>query len=143
MKKLRNLFIALIIASFVATPVFGAVGDLIAKDKLSGSTDGKGIKVAATSTPGTTIHTSVAGTTNFDEVWIWAFNAHTAAVELTIEWGGTTDPDNILVKTIPKDDGLFLVIPGLLLQNGGVIKAFAGSGNVIVIYGYVNELTGG
>ena len=31
------------------------------KRLLSGSTDGKAIKVAATSTPGTTIHTAVSG----------------------------------------------------------------------------------
>ncbi len=31
---------------------------------LSGSTNGKQIKVAATATPGTTIHTAVTGTTS-------------------------------------------------------------------------------
>ncbi len=35
------------------------------KTKLSGSTDGKQIKVVATSTPGTTIHTGVSGTTDY------------------------------------------------------------------------------
>ena len=36
------------------------------KIPLSGSTNGKGILVAATATLGTTIHTAGSGTTNFD-----------------------------------------------------------------------------
>ena len=41
------------------------------KQKLSGSTDGKGIKITSnTGGSGTTVHTAVTGTTDFDEVWI-------------------------------------------------------------------------
>lgn len=113
------------------------------KRKLSGSTDGKAIKVAATATPGTTIHTAVAGTTagTFDEIWLWAFNSHTADVLLTLEWGGTTDPDNIIEVTIPYQSGLVPIIPGLILQNGMTVAAFAGTANVITILGYVNAIT--
>ena len=42
------------------------------KKILSGSTDGKSIKVAATATAGTTIHTGSATVTTLDEVWIYA-----------------------------------------------------------------------
>lgn len=45
----------------------------LSKTKLSGATNGKQIKVVATATPGTTIHTAVAGTATWDEVWICAF----------------------------------------------------------------------
>ena len=38
------------------------------KQLLSGGTNGKNIKVAATATAGTTIHTAVAGTTDIDEI---------------------------------------------------------------------------
>ena len=38
------------------------------KTLLSGSTNGKAILVAATATPGTTIHTAVAGTSSLDEM---------------------------------------------------------------------------
>jgi len=118
------------------------VGDTVAKAKLSGSTDGMGIKVVQTATAGDTIHTAVSGTTNFDEVWIWAVNTHSAAVDLTIEFGGVTDPDNLInVDSIPVESGLTLVVPGLILQNGKVIKAFASTANVIVLYGYVHNLT--
>ena len=107
---------------------------------LSGSTQGKGIKVAATSTAGTTIHTAVTGTTDMDEIWIYAVNSSATAVKLTIEWGEATAPDGNIELTIPAESGLVLVIPGLLLHNSLVVKAFAGTGDVIVIHGYVNRI---
>ena len=113
------------------------------KRKLSGSTDGKAIKVVQTATAGDTIHTAVAGTTagTYDEIWIWAYNGHTADVVLTIEFGGATVPDQNIVMTIPAKAGLLLVVPGLILQNGMVVKAFAGTANVITLSGFVNSIT--
>ncbi len=112
------------------------------KNKLSGSTDGKGIKVAATGTPGTTIHTAVAGTTanTWDEIWLWCVNSSATAVKLTLEWGSATAPDDNIEVTIPPESGLFLVAPGLILDNTLVVKAFAGTTNVLIIHGYVNEV---
>ena len=111
------------------------------KRKLSGSTDGKQIKVAATATPGTTIHTAVSGTTDFDEIYIWAVNSDTVARKLTLEWGGTASPDDLCEVTIPPEDGYFLLVPGLLLQNGAILRAFAETANVVLINGYVNRIT--
>lgn len=113
------------------------------KRKLSDSTDGKGIKVVQTSTAGTAIHTAVAGTTagTYDEIWLWAYNSHSADVLLTIEFGGATAPDQNVKQTIPFQKGYFLVVPGFILQNGATVKAFAGTGNVITITGFVNTLT--
>lgn len=113
------------------------------KRKLSGSTDGKPVLVVATATAGTTIHTAVAGTTagTFDEIWLWAYNGHTADVVLTIEWGGATVPDQNIVVTIPFKSGLVPVVPGFILQNGAVVKAFAGTANVITLNGFVNSIT--
>src|SRR4030067_268824 len=98
------------------------------KRKLSGSTDGKQIKVVATATAGTTIHTAVAGTTagTFDEIWLYAVNSSASAVKLTIEWGEATAPDGNIEVTLDAESGYQLIIPGLLLQNGMVVKAFAG-----------------
>jgi hypothetical protein len=110
------------------------------KIKLSGSTDGRNIKVAATSTPGTTIHT--ADSTNTDEIWIWAVNSDTTDRKLTVEFGGTTAPDDLVEYTVPAEDGLYLIIPGLTLTNSVVVKAFAATANVITINGYVNRFTG-
>jgi hypothetical protein len=116
---------------------------VVKKRKLSGSTDGKAVKVSATATPGTTIHTAVAGQVDgtYDEIWLWAYNGHTANVVLTIEFGGAGVPDQNIVLTIPFKAGLIPVIPGLILQNGMVIKAFAGTTDVITLTGFVNTIT--
>lgn len=112
------------------------------KNKLSGSTNGRGVKVVATSSTGTTIHTAVAGTTanTWDEIWMWAVNSDTTARKLTIEFGSTSSPDDLIEVTIPAESGLFLVVPGLVLQNGTVVTAFCASANVVMIHGYVNEV---
>ena len=113
------------------------------KRKLSGSTDGKMIKVAATSSSGTTIHTAVAGTTagTFDEIWLYATNNHTADVSIVIQFGGTTDPDDYIRMSIPYQQGLYFIIPGFILQNGAVVRVYASVANVISIGGWVNSIT--
>lgn len=114
------------------------------KNKLSGSTDGRGIKITSTTSGAAdTIHTSVSGTgTNtYDEAWIYCQNTSTTDVKLTILFGGTTSPDDYIEFTVAAEDGLKLIIPGLVLQNSSVIKAFAGTANVLVVHGFVNNIT--
>ena len=108
---------------------------------LSGGTNGKQIKVVATATAGTTIHTATSGSSNLDEIWLYAVNSSSSSVKLTIEWGEATAPDGNIEVTVPAEDGYMLVVPGLLLQNSLVVKAFAGTTNVILINGYVNRIT--
>ena len=107
---------------------------------LSGSTNGRGIKVVQTATAGTTIHTAVSGTSDADEIWIYAVNTQAGAVKLTLEWGDASTDDNIEV-TIDGESGLTLVAPGLMLRNSLVVKAFAGTTNVVILHGYVNRIT--
>ena len=108
---------------------------------LSGSTNGKGVKIAATATAGTLIHTAVAGTSSLDEVWLYANNTSATAVKLTLEWGEATSPDgHIEVNIGAEGTGMILVAPGILLQNGLVVRAFAGTANVLNIFGYVNRI---
>lgn len=107
---------------------------------LSGSTNGRLIAVAATATAGTTIHTAVSGTSSIDEIWLYAVNSSTSAVKLTLEWGGTTANTDHIELTIQGESGLVLVSPGLILQNGLLVRAFAGTANVINIGGYVNRI---
>ena len=112
------------------------------KQLLSGSTNGKAIKVAQTATAGTTIHTAVSGTSSLDEVWLYAHNSSATSTKLTIEWGEATAPDgHIEINIGAEGTGLVLVAPGLLLQNSLVIKAFAGVANVITLTGYVNRIS--
>lgn len=109
------------------------------KLKLSGSTDGRSVKVVATATAGTTIHTAHA--TALDELWLWAVNSDTVDRKLTIEFGGTTSPDDTIEQTILAKSGLVLIIPGLLLTNSVLVKAFAAAANVVLINGFVNRIT--
>lgn len=113
------------------------------KRKLSGSTDGLGIKVVATASSGTTIHTAVAGTTagTFDEIWLYAYNSDSVDRLLTIQFGGTATPDDDIKVTVPAQLGVSLIVPGLILQNASVVRAYAASANVIIIYGFVNSIT--
>jgi hypothetical protein len=114
------------------------------KTILSGSTDGKGIKVVATATAGTTIHTASSDTAVLSEIWLYAMNTTTSDVKLTIEWGEATAPDGNIEQTIAAEGGLMLVVPGLLLKGNAtplVVKAFAGSANVIIMHGWVNTIT--
>ena len=111
------------------------------KQLLSGGTNGKNIKVAATATAGTTVHTAVSGTSDMDEVWLYACNTDSTDRKLTIEYGGATSPDELTEITITAEAGWVLVCPGLLLQNGLVVKAFAATANVININGFVNRIT--
>jgi hypothetical protein len=114
------------------------------KQILSGSTDGKAILVAATATAGTTIHTASSTTTTLDEVWIYAQNTDTTDRKLTIEWGGTTSPNDLIEYTVKAENGLYLIIPGLILKGNAtplVVRAFAATANVITITGYVNRIT--
>ena len=109
----------------------------LTKEPLSGSTSGRPIKVAATATPGTTIHTEGGGT--WDEVWLWAVNTSSDDVKLTLEWGGVTSPDDLIEMTIPGEGGLYPIAPGLPIEDGVVVKAFADTADVINIVGFVNR----
>lgn len=115
----------------------------VAKRKLSGSTDGRNIKVVATASPGTTIHTAVTGvvTGTFDEVWIWAYNSDTVSRLLTIQWGSTSTPDDDFKLIIPAQSGPIAVVPGLILQNGSVVRAYGAAANVLTISGFVNAIS--
>lgn len=111
---------------------------------LSGSTQGKAIKVAATASTGTTIHATGTSATIEDEIWLYAYNSDTVARTLTIQFGGTTSVDNDIKLTIPFKAGLTLVVPGLILTGTGsaanTVYAYADAANVVTISGYVNRI---
>jgi hypothetical protein len=109
------------------------------KLKLGGSTDGRGIEVTGTGT-GSSVAVHTAHATSLDEIHVWAFNTDTSDRTLTIEFGGTTTPDDLIEFVVPATDGLYLVIPGLILTNSSPVTAFASAGNVIVLFGYVNRI---
>ncbi len=111
----------------------------ITKLKLSGSTNGRMIKVAATSTLGTTIHAAHA--TALDEIYLWAVNSDSTDRKLTIEFGGVSSPDDLIEFTVPAEDGLYAIVPGLILTGSVVCTAFCATTNVVSIAGFVNRVT--
>ena len=114
------------------------------KITLSGSTDGRMVKVAATATAGTTLHTGSATATTYDEIWLYAVNSSASSVKLTIEWGGVSSPDDLIELSVPAESGLYLIAPGLIIKGNAtplVVAAFAATTNVINIVGYVNRIT--
>lgn len=111
---------------------------------LSGSTNGLGVKVTGTTTGASvTVHTAISGTTSRDEIWLWAQNndADGETRTLTIEFGGTTSPDNLIIVPIPCKAGPVLVVPGFPLRNSLVVTAWADEADDCIVYGYVHRVT--
>lgn len=109
----------------------------MSKETLSGSTNGRPIKVVQTATAGTQIHQAHA--THKDELNLYATNTDTVERQLTLEFGGVTAPDDLLKIKIPPGE-MVLACPGLVLTNSLNVKAFADAANVINIAGYVNRI---
>lgn len=109
---------------------------------LSGSTNGKQIKLTGTNVAGAvTVHTAVAGASNLDEIWIYAYNDDTVTRVVTLLWGGTAEPDNDIRVGVGPRSGRLLVVDGALLQNSLVVEAYADAANVVMIDGFVNRIT--
>jgi hypothetical protein len=101
----------------------------------------------------TTIHTTLADNTKIDEIWLYATNTATTAVQLTVFYGGTATGSSQLapiIQTIPALSGLTLVVPGLILTSASAITVAAFStalsttsnaASVINISGYVNRIS--
>lgn len=112
----------------------------VSRIPLSGSTNGRGIKVAATSSAGTTIHTATSSATDCDVITVYAYNSSASAVTLTLQWGGTTSVDDDIKLSIPSLSGLTLVVPDLVLRNSLIVKAYAGTADVITLHGFANRV---
>jgi hypothetical protein len=113
------------------------------KLKLSNSINGRGIRVSATSTPGTLIHTASTTTTDQDEIWLQAYNSGSSTVTLTVVFGGVTVPDDNIVLGVPSKAGLYVVVPGDILSGSPtapIVRAFASTGSLISLFGYVNRI---
>ena len=109
---------------------------------LSGSTNGNVIPVVATSTPGTLIHTAIAGTLGFDEVFFWVANVTGSAATITVEWGGVSDPADLATKTlsIPPNGPPVPIMVGQRINGARVVRAFSNTANALNVTGYTNRI---
>lgn len=114
------------------------------KQLLSGSTGGQPILVTATASIGTVIHATGTSASIVDEIHLFAYNSDTASIVLTIQFGGTTSPNNDIKLTIPATTGLTYVVPGIPLVGTGsgsrTVYAYAATASKIAISGYVNRI---
>ena len=111
---------------------------------LSGSTNGRPIKVALTTSPGTLVHTATSstGTNAGDELYLYVNNVDTVVHTLTLEFGGTTNPDDrLILASIPAQSGIRCVIPGLPVNGGVVVRAFSDASNVLTLVGFANRVS--
>ncbi len=109
---------------------------------ISGSDNGKPITIAATGSPGTLLHQAASGVTSVDEVYLWVSNTTAGAATLTVEWGGSDDPDDLLCKSnsIGANSAPAVIISGALLKAGLSIRAYSDTANALNILGYVNRI---
>ena len=112
----------------------------IIRNKLSASTNGRGI-IVATGAP-TTIHTSTTATSASDEIHVWFVNNTAASVDVDVYMGTTGTGDLIDYNSLPPAAGLQLLVPGLFLASGLICYA-AASATGIFAYGFINRLTTG
>ncbi len=108
----------------------------VSKQKLSGSTNGR--PIGLNTSANTTIHTANNTAGYLDEVWIYASNAGSANNTLTLNLGGTSTAD-ILVVNIQNNDSV-LVIPGIPMDGGVVISAKTSANSQVAIFGFVNRI---
>jgi hypothetical protein len=109
------------------------------KEFLSESTNGRGIILETTGTPGTLIHTADA--TAGDEIHLWAWNNDAPTRFITVEFGGVTVPGDTIEHQLQSEDGLELIVPGFVLTGGVEVRAFGGTQPWITVFGFVNRIT--
>jgi hypothetical protein len=105
----------------------------------SGGSNGRPIKIGATSSPGTLFHQAHA--TAHDEIYLYVFNTSNAEKKVTIELGGTTSPDDTIEQRIPPEAGKVLVVRGIRLSGSVNIRAFAETADILCMVGNINRIT--
>ena len=108
-----------------------------------GAADGTGIKLDIDSGAYTTIHTSSAGQAgHIDEIWLYGSNTHTSDIKVTLQFGGSDDPDDIIEITVGAEAGLVLLVPGLVLKGNGLgLKGAAAVASKVTAFGYINRIS--
>lgn len=112
------------------------------KQLLSGSSQGAPILIAATSSPGTVVHTTGTSSTTIDNVTLYLSNADSTARLATIEHGSTS---NVIKVTVPAQSGLMLVLPQIPLTGTGAATktcaVFCATTNVVSASGFVDRVS--
>ena len=113
--------------------------------KLSGSSDGEPIGITSTTSSGaTTIHTASgsSGNNSFDELFLWLNNGSTGSITGVLEIGDTVAAHNIVVTVTSKSQPV-LILPGLRVEKGVVIKGWKSTATLtpLNVFGNVNRIS--
>jgi hypothetical protein len=109
----------------------------ISKRVFSGSSGGRAIAIG---TGLTTIHTTVSSTSDYDEIFFYVHNSASVSRKLTAYFGATAVRDKV-VYSVPAQDALYLIGPGMPLGLGRILKALATAGSTtLTAHGWVNRI---
>lgn len=100
---------------------------------------GEPIRISATTSVGDLIHDVVDGYVNMDEVWLYASNTTSTDVIITVQLGDVQASSEV-VQTVAAQS-VSLIIPGIPIQGDGKIRAYAGTTDVINVFGWINRIT--
>ncbi len=111
------------------------------KESVSGSANYNLINITAACSPGVIIHTgtSLTAENSGDELWIWGTNIGTSLNQrVTFEWGGAAA---CIIKNLNgSQNGLELLIPGIPVRAGNVIRAYGNNASLVSVLSYVNYI---
>ena len=109
----------------------------VTRQFLSGGTGGAMQIISNTASPGNLVHTCPADVK--DEVYLYCFNFHSADLLVTVEWAAQAVLKDRIPQTVPFNDGLYLLIPGLTLLAAQTVHVFCATGNLVAVGGFVNR----
>jgi hypothetical protein len=101
---------------------------IFTKQILSGSTDGRGIKVTQTASSGTVIHTGSSTASTIDEIWLYAQLNNPFSAALTVSNKALTS--NVATITTSAAHGLFV---GDTVKITGVDTTFNGTWTITTV----------
>jgi hypothetical protein len=118
------------------------------KIQLSYGNNYNGIVVDTTATPGTPIHQTAISHLIIDYLHLWASNgdADKEPRKVTVEFGGVTDPDNLICKEVivMPDSPPRKIVDGIPISGDSLVVAliavFADEADDVTIYGYVERV---
>jgi len=107
---------------------------------LSASAFGAPIQITGTGNVGSNaIHTGIAGTTQMDEVFLYANSTGSQFYPLVLQVAGTGAAYDLKMTIAPQDSPQ-LILPGWPINSSLVIKAYSPSGSgMFLIGGYIQR----
>ena len=106
----------------------------------SGSTNGRPVALSL-NTNTTTLHTTGTSTTAYSEVYLWANNVLTTAINMTLQFGTTTADRVCNDLSIPANSPPIPILTGQNINGSVSLSGYASSANGIVVQGYINLIS--